>query len=224
MDQNTRNLEKRLAAYGSMSLALAAVSMPPAARADTIAWTADVTTAINTPLYFDITDGVFGTTPHLPDFELFTSVAGSAIQALLFAKGQGFQASSVNNNAFALTGSSVARLSPGVPIGPGMSFNTFFRTLASNAPAPSTPFGHWNDRPASGDVGLAIVRSGQTYYGWANIVVNQDYTVTLNTFGYNTAPGQSVIDNQGVAPEPASILLMALGAAGIAAYRRKRNR
>jgi len=225
MSNNNRpGLEKRLAAYGSMSLALTAVSIP-AASAGSIEWVPDVTTttSVNTPLYFDLQSGNVGGAGLLSSFELVTQQNGTALRALLFAKGTQFNASSVNGNAFAITvGSSIAKLAPGESVvGPEFNFGTLFGTLASNAQPPATPFGQWNDTPDGGDVGLSIVRGGDSYYGWADIVVNSDYTITLNAFGYDDTPGESEI--AGAVPEPSSIELLALGAAGIAAYRRRRK-
>ncbi len=228
MKQNRKkSLEARLAAYGSMSLALAAIGMPATASASLIT-TNDITTTLSTPVYFDLYNGTFalGGTGGLDDFELVTRQASSAIHAYLFAKGTQFNASSLNGNKFAVTGSSsfgsVAKLAPGVSVvGPTLNFATQFGTLASNLQSPATPFGQWNGLPASGDVGLSIVRSGNTYYGWANIVVNSDYTVTLKAFGFNETPDASQLAGDAT-PEPSSIVLLALGAAGIAAYRRKK--
>jgi hypothetical protein len=218
-----RSLEKRLAAYGSMSLALAAVSMPAAARAGSIEWAADVTTTVNTPLYFDLQSGNVGGTGFLNSFELMTRQEGTALAAFLLAKGSQFNASSLNGNEFAVTASSsIAKLIPGASlVGPARNFGSLFGTLASNVQPPGVPFGQWNATPAAGDVGLSIVRGGDTYYGWADIIVNPDYTITLNAFGYDDTPGESEI--AGPVPEPSSIELLALGAAGIAAYRRRRK-
>lgn len=224
MSNNNRpGLEKRLTAYGSMSLALAAVSMP-AANAASIEWVPDVTTSVNTPLYFDLQSGNVGGPGLLSSFDLLTQQNGPALRAFLFAKGSQFNASSVNGNAFAITvGSSIAKLIPGESVvGPELNFGTLFGTLASNAQPPATPFGQWNDTPDAGGVGLSIVRGGDTYYGWADIIVNPDYTITLSAFGYDDTPGESGIAG-GAVPEPSSIELLALGAAGIAAYRRRRK-
>jgi hypothetical protein len=59
------------------------------------------------------------------------------------------------------------------------------------------------------------------HYGWAHIQVLPGYQAELLGFAYFTAtndpgPGAGV-------PEPSSLMLLALGSAGIAAYRRKKN-
>jgi hypothetical protein len=221
---NTRNLERRLAAYGSMSLALAAVSIPRAAHATPITFYTDLTTGIGAgnAIFFDPMTGFAGSTASSSDFELLTSVFSSVGQSNAFLNaGPGNQAGNGNTFAASALGStgfsSVARLTPGALVGPGLAFSSVGAHLAGNS---YFALGHWNPVPESGDVGLRMVRGSDTFYGWADITVNDDYTITLDAFGYDDA-GNAVIADPTPTPEPASIFLLALGAAGIAAWRRK---
>jgi hypothetical protein len=204
-------LESRLAAYGAMSLTLAAVSLPSTAQAGPITYNAGISTTQELPaVYFDIASGGFGNTAHTGWFELFTDVEDLITKARLGV--------TAGNQMFAVSASSVARLAPGTTVGPSLTFAQAYSTLASNT---ATPFGHWNGDGTPAEVGLSILLGGNTYYGWAEIAVDPvTYSITLNSFGRNDTPSESVV---APSPEPASIVLLCLGAAGIAAYRRKHN-
>jgi len=228
-------LEKRLAAYGTMSLALAAVSAPQAAKAGIVFYAfspgAEVATA-GDPVYFNVLTDVTGVASGAGDFEL--SVDSVAPVARIEAIGGNFAVSAWGHpNSTSAT--SAARLPFGATIGSGLKFtaNPLIGTLArATAVATSMgsnafPFGHFN--PTSGDtsgyLALDAVQGGRTEYGWADIEVSVAgsgnsaiYDVTLNSFALET-DGSSLTAGEG--PEPASILLFALGAAGIAAFRRK---
>ena len=228
MRNNSGSLEKRLAAYGSMSLALAAVSMPVAAQAGST-WYGDITTGIGqNSVYFDPATGYVGLSAQASAFELQTvpgSSSGVGFKArLLIAPFSSF----INNgNQFAASASvlsggsasSVAKLAPGAAVGSALKFSSINGTLASGA---SSAFGHWNSLPADGDVGLLQACGAGVCYGWANITVNPNYTITLHSFGYDGSGASVTADEAPAAPEPASIVLLALGAAGIAAWRRKK--
>lgn len=217
------SLEGRLAAYGSMSLALAAVAMPAAAGAQTSL----TTSAENLQIYFDPATGYAGFTGGAGDFVLveqppngstnfvFNDHLLIAPKSSLFANGNQFAAS-----ASALGGgSSAAHLTPGANIGPLLKFSSVNGTLAGSA---ASALGHWNSVPAMGDLGLEQTQNcaEAVCYGWANITVNSNYTITLNAFGYNSS-GDAIAAGT-ASPEPASIILLAMGAAGIAAWRRKK--
>lgn len=215
------SLEKRLAVYRSMSLALAAVSMPAAAQAGSIAYTANLTTGNGQggAIYFNPETGYAGVTAQSShDFELLTSVQGSN-GSLGHAYIEAGPDNAANGNEFAMSGSSVARLNLGASIGPVLKFSSAFGTLADNS---SPAFGQWNPAPESGVVGLEMPSGDSYVYGWADITVNSDYTITLTGLGSGD-PGETVVADLAT-PEPASIVLLALGAAGIEAWRRKKSR
>jgi hypothetical protein len=222
------SLEKRLAAYGAMSLALAAVSSPAGALAGPIAYTPTGQpwqTPAGGAIFFNPSTGSTFVTPTpgsytaLPgDYELFMEVdSPTRTLDLLQAPGGG---------AFAVLPASTfgvaQRLAFGDVIGPGLYFRQSFSTLASNFL--SSPPGFFNlpspGTSAEGYVGLDYTGN----YGWADIVINADYTISLDAFGYDP-DGASITAGAGIeaAPEPASIILLALGAAGMTAFRKKRR-
>ena len=206
-------LENRLKAYGAMSLAFAAVSVPQTAQAGQITWSAGISTGAEVPsVYFDLATGSYGTAANADWFQLSTDTEEGGVKARVVSPfGQAF--------AVALYSSQPApqRLTDITAIGPTLTFGSQFSTLASNFNNPA--FGFWNGNAAPADLGLSILLGGTTFYGWAEISVNPvDFTITLNSFGRTETPEEEALS---AAPEPASIILLCLGAAGMAAYRHK---
>jgi hypothetical protein len=71
----------------------------------------------------------------------------------------------------------------------------------------------------TGFIGLAALNSsGQIVFGWAEIHLASDFDPTVIAWGFNPTPGATDF----TLPEPGSLLLLASGAAGLAAYRRRR--
>jgi len=74
--------------------------------------------------------------------------------------------------------------------------------------------------------GFRDVLGDGTHYGWAKITTSDHgAVVTLDAIGFNNVPGEAIAAGQTVAvPEPAaSAALLALGAAGLAAYRQRKK-
>ena len=80
-----------------------------------------------------------------------------------------------------------------------------------------------------GQFGFQFASGGNTYYGWGTLVI--DYLAAGRGFQiteayYNTIPGTGI--NVGAVPapvpEPSSIALLAIGAAGVTAWRARRKR
>ncbi|MGA2052311.1 MAG: hypothetical protein ABSH19_03260 [Opitutales bacterium] len=78
-------------------------------------------------------------------------------------------------------------------------------------------------------IGFRFTEGGNTYYGWANITISTS-GVTFNEWGYNADPGAAIPagEDAGPVPEPAQssagLGLLALGAAGVSAYKRRRQK
>ena len=223
------SLEKRLAAYGAMSLAFAAVSSPASALASPIGYTPpgapSQTTDTGGAIFFNPSTGSAfvtstpGSYTALPgDYELFMEV-NSPSRTVDFLQAPG-------GGEFAVSPASTfgvpQQLAFGDVIGPGLYFRQSFSTLASNFM--SSPPGFFNP-PSAGTSAEGYV--GLDYngnYGWADIVIDADYTISLNAFGYDSE-GANVTAGAGIeaVPEPASIILLALGAAGMTAFRKKHS-
>ena len=82
-----------------------------------------------------------------------------------------------------------------------------------------------NVAPA-GQFGFRLVEGADTFYGWASLSyggVGQGVTITEAY--YNTTPGAAISVGQvpQVVPEPSSMALLGLGAAGVAAWRARRK-
>jgi PEP-CTERM motif len=225
-------LQSRLASYGSMSIALAASAFAPKAQASIILTTLnpELTTPDNGYIFFNLSSGSAGTSAteplasHPGSFFFSNLKSGLAQKAKLF----GFSSTGIPNpvsNAFAVSpgrsfASSVARLGPGDLVGSQLGFALGLPSLASNA---VHPFGHFNSL-GEGFVGLRFLDNGTFFYGWADIVLNGDYTVSLKSFAFDDEGNLIAAGDTGPeVPEPASILLMALGATGVAAYKRMRD-
>jgi len=108
--------------------------------------------------------------------------------------------------------------------GPGGDLSRHF----AGSPFP-TKTGNWDYSGSPAYLGLAFDISGSTHYGWAQLAVNisnstpQSSSVTLIDYAYQDQAGIGI--NAGATtetvPEPSTLALFALGAAGVIALRRR---
>ena len=70
-------------------------------------------------------------------------------------------------------------------------------------------------------LGVRFKIGDDIHFGWVQVDVNADANqATINGYGYQDVPGATA--HAGTVPEPGSLALLAIGAAGIAARRRKK--
>jgi hypothetical protein len=211
-----RSLEKRLASYGVMSLAVAGaatVGAPPA-QASVVYFNNGGSPSgpddSLTFLTFEFPSGKIGYS------HSFTAQGTNVAQFLLVS-----QVGSDYRDQFIFGGGiSPAPLAVGAVIGPGASFGGGSRLANYNFETPQQDTPPWG----SGYMGLVFQLNGQTHYGWAGISSGRQ--LYLSDFAYETTPNQPILagSTHDQVPEPASVELMALGAAGLAIYCRKRKK
>jgi hypothetical protein len=114
----------------------------------------------------------------------------------------------------------LSALGPGVQLPGSESFSSGTFKMAG------APFSQWGG--VHGYAGLAFDISGQTHYGWARLSVgtNPLLSATLHDWAYEEFPNTPIATGEGgiAVPEPGALGLLALGAAGLAAYRRRGGR
>ncbi len=181
--------EKRLATYGTMSIALAAVAAPQAAGASIISYVGpSVTDSSSSPIFFNALQGTVDATPVAGDYELLLD-QGPVARLTVF---EGSMLNGASLRKFAVSAldfadssqaSSAARLALGASVGPARLFSSVAGTLAEEAVHLSShshlsgPFGHFNSTggDVSGYLGLKVLQGSLPEYGWADIVVHPEF-------------------------------------------------
>ncbi len=148
-------------------------------------------------------------------FFLLLDASQSTPEALVFT--QGFF--SRGNGVIYASNMNPARFDAGAVIGPGVGV----QSPGDGYPDLGPTYGNWT--PGRGYLGLTIRdASGSSpsdvFYGYADLTVNADYSITLNGFAYENVRGASI--TAAPVPEPASYGLLALGLLGVAAAVRRR--
>ncbi len=236
----SKRLEERLVRYGAMALAAAAVSTAPPAEAAVIFHDGGgATTPVEGSVFFNMTTGAVSTTNTVsPHFELrnrlfgYTSLTfgpSSTTFSTFITSSRMARLYGLGNNQFGFPAGGTNLPAPfgnNVAIGPGMLFGQAGSTLID-----SYSNGLWSNGQRA-FLGLRFeISPGVARYGWADIQINEDLTISLGCFAYEdsggaiTTPGSSTYSCSGGSgvPEPSSVALMALGAAGLVLYRRRKK-
>jgi len=209
--------EQRLALYG-LAAGAALAAGAPSAQANLITLdltglaATDRTTPVNGSLYFDVNAASAAAAVSFnpfagADFRLTNSGGAGVIGLASANRIQGFRAEFFK----------ASRLTTSNFVGPDGNFNQ-----AANI-APFNP--SW--RPATtGFLGLEFLIGTDIHFGWANITTNSDATVTLNALGYESdanAAAHVEQPSQGVPDHGSSLALLAIGAAGLLAFRKQQR-
>jgi hypothetical protein len=147
---------------------------------------------------------------------------------------------------FAFNRPYASALAAGVTIGANGKFASGRRVMATvfsdtGAPHRGTAFqcdGPWGNAVNS-YLGLEFLIEGKVHFGWARLSVtcrNTDVEAALTGYAYETIPGEAIIagatkgpedveptDAKRHAPEPATLGALALGAPGLAIWRREES-
>jgi len=207
----------------------------------------DVSTTNTTEVRFDLISGVVTTntftlggapTPNLPSFGALFVLRGGTFGGFGYyagiyenvsgASGTGGVRGGVFSSFFWLAD----RLQSSVNVGGGDAFSSF--ALLAKTDSSTGNFYPVGGNAQRGFIGLRFSFDGgvNRHYGWADITVNPDFSITLHGFAFESCANESIHvgSTSGGAtccaapiPEPHSAALVALGAAGLLAYRRRRK-
>ncbi len=223
-------IENRLNSYGAMAVAIMSSAAVNPAQAGLTFWDAgNLSTGPGGNIYFNMTTGAANTSNAAGmDFRFWQSSNVFSNNATYAARAKGLTTGAGFFN-FGVRATSQN-------VGPGGTFTQqvllgSFRRFSTQTFLNSTTFvtvpvtvrnGNWGSG-GRGFLGLRFEITGVAHYGWADITVDRDnMQVTLHRFGYNDVGGEDIHAGPPV-PEPSSALLLAMGAAGLAAYRRKKK-
>ena len=240
---NRLTTEQRLALYGLAATAALAAGVSPA-HASTV--TLDLTglpvasrTTFFGPggdLYFDVNAATAATAISRTnfagaDFRLFNQNTFSMYPARVgMIQGAGTMLPSLNQIAVqSLFDTRVLRVQPSYNFGENREFQS--KSLARVGGAVDRGMGYMEEGEfLPGDTGYIALsfRIGPTsarHWGWANITFNPGDTITLNGLGYGSEEEEDVHVEEfrtanGVPEGGHSLVLLAMGAAGLVAFRR----
>ena len=223
MRKSVKKMQKRLSSYAAM--AAAATATATNCEASIVVYDINVTSPEVSPGLFaldvDIDGGMAGLMlPGDVDVYLQSTVGFTAFANTPSDGGVAYGG---------LIGPKALQLSPSTDVGsPDLDFNSN-ALLSESAYTPSIPFnlGYWGV-PDRGFLGVQFLIGGDTHFGWVDLSINGDWSLTVNRVAYNDVPGESVhVEGTagGAVPEPASgmvwLTMLAAGATGVCAFRKR---
>jgi hypothetical protein len=114
---------------------------------------------------------------------------------------------------------STTHLTYGTTIGPGQTVDP---TTQGTAILLGAVKNGWTPG-LQGYLALRFDNNGVANYGWADVTTVNVNTIVLSAFAYDDAGNPVAAGSVEPVPEPSQIALFALGAAGVAAYRRRKS-
>ncbi len=148
-----------------------------------------------------------------------------------------FAASGIGNTAAVATGTELLQdtdLDPAALAAGALIDPTATASFGTSGKLSSTTAGKGNF-PLNGEayLGFYFTEADGLHAGWADLTTTGysdasgavGYSLTLNSYAYENDPNTSILAGQTVAtPEPTSLSLIAMGAAGVAELRRRRRK
>jgi hypothetical protein len=216
-------IESRLAQYGAMAAVVATGFIAPAAQAGSIVFVDTSASSNNSTaggaVYFNPSTGTFG--GHNSAGATFTlthaAVSNSGIENEFRIAGASFFVSGSNSKSQLL----VKKFNANDVIGPGPTPTKGSTVIVGASSAGGGDISNFGGGPAY----IGLYEGG--HYGWAEVNIVGGFQGTLLGFAYDTTAGESIKAGQtssvSSTPEPSSLALLALGSAGIAAWRRRKT-
>jgi hypothetical protein len=107
-------------------------------------------------------------------------------------------------------------------IGPRNNFLPNFNLGVETNPGP--PTGEWPGA-TNAFLGMMVdVPNSSPHFGWVRLTVDDQLGVVLHDYAIESEPNTAITAGAGTIPEPGSLGLLALGAVGLAAWRKRRSR